>query len=252
MSQTVPKAESAIKIAKSIIIKALQDKKDIWLALLDWRNTPQLDGYTPSQKAIGRRTRGILPVARDQLQIRAVENNRVRDNIELRKVKSKFYHDRKSQELPKLMTGQEVFVQLKPEKTPEWTRGRITEVLSDRDYQVTANGGSYRRNRKFIRDAYSTVSREESTLQKSNDQAVASPSAFYSMAEDSWHPVSSTPNLADRTPRESAESSTQSQAQHTKTLRSDTTSPGGGTGRPKRTVRRPIRFDDYELEEISS
>ncbi|XP_062543771.1 uncharacterized protein LOC134211146 isoform X2 [Armigeres subalbatus] len=229
------KAESAIKIAKNIIKNALQDKKDIWLAILDWRNTPQLDGYTPSQKAMGRRTRGILPVASDQLQIRAVDTKRVRNNIELRKVKSKFYHDRKSQELPKLMMGQAVFVQLKPEKTPEWTRGKIMELLSDRDYQVLANGGSYRRNRKFIRDAYSTVQQQEPTHQESSGRSIASPSAFYSMAEDSWNPISSTPKPVDRISKESEELSTQSLAQQHTTMRPATPIPLGETDRPRRT-----------------
>lgn len=243
------KAESAIKIAKNIIKKALQDKKDIWLALLDWRNTPQLDGYSPSQKAMGRKTRGILPATISQLQLQTVDTQKVRKDIELRKVKSKFYHDRKAQALPKLIRGQEVFVQLKPEKTPEWTRGRITEVLSDRDYQVTANGGSYRRNRKYLRDACSTVKLEESTLQETENRSVASPSAFYSMSEGSGHPVASTPKPADRTASHLEQSSTQSRPLQSTMKTSPAENPVGGNERPKRVVRRPIRFDDYDLGE---
>ncbi|XP_055527104.1 uncharacterized protein K02A2.6-like [Wyeomyia smithii] len=242
------KVESAIKIAINVIKKALEDGKDIWLALLDWRNTPQTDGYAPSQKALGRRTRSILPVAACQLQLQTVDTKKIREKIELRKVKSKFYHDRKAQELPMLLRGQEVYVQLKPEKTSEWTRGRITEGLSDRDYRVAANGGSYRRNRKFLRDACTPIQIEESTVQESgnqtNNQTVDSSNAWYSMSEDSWYPASSTPRPADRTTNESERSSIQS------SRKSTPLNPVSEARRPKRDVRRPIRFDDYEMGEV--
>ncbi|XP_058827654.1 uncharacterized protein LOC131687581 [Topomyia yanbarensis] len=242
------KAESAIKIAKNIIKKALKDGKDIWLALLDWRNTPQLDGYTPSQKAMGRKTRSILPVTSCQLQLQMVDTQRVRDGIELRKVKSKFYHDRKAQELPTLVKGQEVFIQLKPEKTSEWTRGKITEVLNDRDYQVSVNGGIYRRNRKYLRDAYSTTPSDETVLQQSGKQNDDKLNAFTNISEDSWNPVSSTPKPENRT--SPANSSIQPRMPQSTTQKSPPENPSYDKERPHRTVRRPIRFDDYEVGDV--
>ncbi|GBN14462.1 hypothetical protein AVEN_170068-1 [Araneus ventricosus] len=34
------KAESAVKIVKNTIKKSIKDKDDIWLSILNWRNTP--------------------------------------------------------------------------------------------------------------------------------------------------------------------------------------------------------------------
>ena len=39
-SRSNDKAESAVKIAKNLLKKSLQDGKDVWLTILDWRNLP--------------------------------------------------------------------------------------------------------------------------------------------------------------------------------------------------------------------
>ena len=39
-SQSNKKVESAVKIVKSIIKKSQRDKRDLWLSILDWCNTP--------------------------------------------------------------------------------------------------------------------------------------------------------------------------------------------------------------------
>ena len=38
--ETKGKAESAVKITKNLLKKALRDGRDPWLALLEYRNTP--------------------------------------------------------------------------------------------------------------------------------------------------------------------------------------------------------------------
>ena len=66
--QSNGKAESAVKIAKRLLKKATQDKKDINLAILEWRNTPTEGGcYSPAQKLQSRRTRTLLPTAEQLL-----------------------------------------------------------------------------------------------------------------------------------------------------------------------------------------
>ena len=52
VSQSNGKAESAVKIAKRLLKKATQDKKDTNLAILAWRNTPSIrivDDATPAR-----------------------------------------------------------------------------------------------------------------------------------------------------------------------------------------------------------
>ena len=56
------KAESAVKIVKSLFRKALKDNKDPWLALLDQRNTPtEFLESSPAKRLMSRRTRTLLP-----------------------------------------------------------------------------------------------------------------------------------------------------------------------------------------------
>ena len=56
------KAESAVKIVKSLFRKALKDNKDPWLALLDQCNTPtEFLESSPAQRLMSRRTRTLLP-----------------------------------------------------------------------------------------------------------------------------------------------------------------------------------------------
>ena len=54
--QSNGKAENAVKIAKSLLIKAKEDGKDPLLSLLEWRNTPT-EGFncSPAQRFYGRR-----------------------------------------------------------------------------------------------------------------------------------------------------------------------------------------------------
>ena len=66
--QSNGKAESAVKIAKRLLKKATQDKKDINLTILEWRNTPTEGGpYSPVQKLQSRRTHTLLPTSKQLL-----------------------------------------------------------------------------------------------------------------------------------------------------------------------------------------
>ena len=56
------KAENAAKTSKALMKKNRDASNDIYLALLDWRNTPSEDlGSSPAQRLLGRRTRTQLP-----------------------------------------------------------------------------------------------------------------------------------------------------------------------------------------------
>ena len=54
-------AEAAVKSAKYLIEKCEAEREDISSALLEWRNTPRADGYSPAQAFFGRRLRTSLP-----------------------------------------------------------------------------------------------------------------------------------------------------------------------------------------------
>ena len=63
------KAESAVKVAKNIIKKATDSKSDVYLVLLDVRNTPiQGQQTSPAQRSLGCRTRTLLPTTTSSLK----------------------------------------------------------------------------------------------------------------------------------------------------------------------------------------
>ena len=142
------KAESSVKVAKKLFKKALKGGKGTWLASLDQRNTPTEGlGCSPAQRLMPRRTRGLLPTATTQLKPKVEEG--VRDKIELRKQKSKLYHDRTAKPLPELEIGQDVRVS-PTSKHQLWRTGKCLEKLSDRSYLVSVGKETLRRNRQFL------------------------------------------------------------------------------------------------------
>ena len=57
------KIEATNKLLKSILSKALADGKDIYLALLEARNTTTPGKITPAQRFLARNTRTLIPIA---------------------------------------------------------------------------------------------------------------------------------------------------------------------------------------------
>lgn len=64
------KAENAVRAAKRLMMKAKKDGSDVYLALLDYRNTPTqgLD-TSPVQRLMSRRTKTLIPRAARLLQL---------------------------------------------------------------------------------------------------------------------------------------------------------------------------------------
>ena len=132
------KAESAVKVAKTIFKKALKDNKDPWLALLDQHNTPTPEvNSSPVQRLMSRRTRTLLPTATSLLYPKVVEG--VQDKLTQKRQKSKGDHDLRTKVLPELQVGQEVRVA--GQRTKTWEPG-------------------LRRNRVFLRPKLDNASLE--------------------------------------------------------------------------------------------
>lgn len=143
------KAESAVKIAKYLVKKTKRQSQDLWLALLEWRNTPT-DGMdtSPAQRLMSRRTRTLLPVVKSLLKPK-VETT-VQEKLICKKRKYKSYYDQHSKPLPELEIGEGVLVKKPLKSEPKWIPGRILEKPSSRSYIVGFNGKEYRRNREYI------------------------------------------------------------------------------------------------------
>ena len=101
---------------------------------------------SPVQLLYGRRTRTRLPVAKQLLTPQVITD--VPEKIKIRKQKQKYYYDRHSHELPKLLDGDAIRMRLPREK--EWSLGRVIGEEGTRSYLVEVNGKHYRRNRKWL------------------------------------------------------------------------------------------------------
>lgn len=147
------KAESAVKVVKSLFRKALKDNKDPWLALMDQRNTPtEFMESSPAQRLMSRCTRTLLPTASNLLLPKIPES--VNAKLKLKRQKAKWYHDRTSRYLPELHVGQEVKV-APLKKNQIWKSGTCIEKLSDRSYVVKTSSDNqvFHRNREFLKPA---------------------------------------------------------------------------------------------------
>ncbi|XP_055956537.1 uncharacterized protein LOC130012497 [Patella vulgata] len=143
------KAENAVKTAKQIMRKALEDKADAYLALLDWRNTPS-EGLksSPCQRLFGRRCRTLLPTCTSLLEPKLVTD--VKSKLEERKSQQTAYHDRSSKELCLLKTGD--IVRVKPVGSDKrWVKAQVENQVDVRSYDIRTDGRTYRRNRRHLR-----------------------------------------------------------------------------------------------------
>eukprot|EP00057_Strongylocentrotus_purpuratus_P007302 XP_011661776.1 PREDICTED: uncharacterized protein K02A2.6-like [Strongylocentrotus purpuratus] len=148
-AQSNGKAESAVKIAKTLLKKATKQGEDVQLAILDWRNTPDDNGASPAQKMMARRTNTLLPTPEALLKPHVVDG--VSQHISHKKQQAKKYYDRSAAPLPELEIGQQVRIQSKS-RGLECSRGVCKEKVGPRSYLVqTETGQMLRRNRRFLR-----------------------------------------------------------------------------------------------------
>ena len=103
------KAETGVKIMKNIISKAHKEGKDMWKAVLEWRNAPILgSSSSPVQRLMSRRTRSFLPCS-SHMYKPEVQTSVPAEIIHKRK-QAKLYHDRSAKTLPQLVIGQPIRV----------------------------------------------------------------------------------------------------------------------------------------------
>ena len=136
------KAESAVKIMKSLLIKTWKEKGDPYQAMLEQRNTPRQDtNRSPAQMMFNRSTRSFIPSLRNNVKDIVTKEKR-----EARKRSVKKSHDRRSRKLSELDVGQSVFFQHIEGK--DWKLGQVIAIIGPNTYQVKGpDGGKYRRNR---------------------------------------------------------------------------------------------------------
>ena len=130
-------AESAVKMAKTLLRKAIHEGSDAWLALLHHCNTPSMGFDTsPAQRLFSRRTQGMWPLAEQLLKPEVtMDKDKEAHKHQQEKVKGQ------GKSLRPLPVGTEVWIQpLKPGQ--QWMPAVVLRQREEpRSYDVQAQNG---------------------------------------------------------------------------------------------------------------
>jgi hypothetical protein len=139
--------ERTVQTVKSLLKRAKENKRDPFLAMLEYRITPVENLGTPTQLLMDRRTRGVLPTPPSLLK---PVNKSIKNQLRERQNKQKFYYDRQTKPLPELRPGDVVRIQ--DEQYKKTLKSAIVKGKAEkpRSYIVSSEGMDYRRNRKHL------------------------------------------------------------------------------------------------------
>ncbi|KAK3084719.1 hypothetical protein FSP39_017965 [Pinctada imbricata] len=141
-------AERCVQTVKNLLKKAEDSGNDVYIALLEYRNSPLDDiGLSPAQLLMNRQLRTKLPIAKALLRPSGIDN--AKPQLDKRQAKQKFYHDKNVVMLPKVSPGE--IVRMRDTQNATWQKAKIEENLGNRSYILKSDKGSlYRRNREHV------------------------------------------------------------------------------------------------------
>ena len=175
--QSNDKAESAVKICKTLIKKAKNSKSDTYLALLAYRATPsETLKSSHAQLLFGRRIRTQLPMKSSMLDPTPQSPAVIQGRIEETKEKQKARYDTKAKELPAIKPGD--WLRMKRPGENEWSPARCLKKLSNRSFRVRCGDYVYRRNRRQLR-----LTSEENPSDEGEEQLELTPPVVQSQAK---------------------------------------------------------------------
>jgi hypothetical protein len=156
-------AEAAVKSMKHLLTKVGTDVNgpEFRLSLLEWRNTPRTDGWSPAYGFFGRHLRTQLPGARvaPSADVAGPEFAAARQRAAPAGAAAAGGHD-----LPPLAVGDLVHYRHKPD-SPWCVGGEVAEALQGgRSYWIETPGGGFRRGRVHLRLAVGPVAEAEPAL----------------------------------------------------------------------------------------
>lgn len=144
-------AERNVQTAKNIFKKVFEDKKDIYLALLLYRNMQIHGAYSPAQILMSRKLRCIIPSTEASLKPKLIDTNKYNTSLQDTQVNQQKYYNKKGVfNLKPLEVGSHVYVQVQPNSS--WSPALVLEKVRNRMYRVQlTNGSVLLRNRRFIK-----------------------------------------------------------------------------------------------------
>lgn len=124
-------AERHIQTVKKMLLKVVENNKDISLSLLQYRNMP------PAQLLMGRNVRTHIPVHQNQLKPSKIKYRKFNKYISIKQQKTTEYFNKKHgvRGLSHLQPGTAVFGQKLPNRN-NWTERTILKHLKNRIYLI--------------------------------------------------------------------------------------------------------------------
>ncbi|KAK7868242.1 hypothetical protein R5R35_000643 [Gryllus longicercus] len=243
-SQSNEFIERHVQTIKNLLQKSLKDNKDIYLTLLEYRNTP-LDSNSPSpaQLSFNRRLRSMLPYT-DKLLKPLIQKDIV-IKAQNKQYIQKYYYDKQAKDLVPLQVGDRVLLQTDKRN---WKPGVVRETMSrPRSYKVELESGSVlERNRRFLRkdsavvvdkNRYNDIS-ENNVDNEENveiDDSVSSPTSEANVKVDKVITNDNSPNNVN------AENIVVDHSNERNIVKSSPVS------RPKRITKKPSYLNDYTM-----
>jgi transposase InsO family protein len=147
-AQSNGQAERIVQTTKKLLEKAQADGKDMYIALMEYRNTPVTGtSYSPAQMLMSRTLRTKIPTRSELLQPKIVD---ARSQLETQQANVKGCYDRGTKDLTSMNPGDHVYVRV----GKVWEPACIISVdRHPRSYWIDHGGSIVRRNRKHLRPA---------------------------------------------------------------------------------------------------
>lgn len=141
--------ERTVQTVKSMLKKAEESGEDVYLTLLDYRNTP-IDGTSPAQALMNRPLKSTIPASPQHLKPVLVDHENFIARRETQQKKQCDYYNRTAQFLPPLKENEAVRIKKTPDS--KWEPAKVVEQHgTPRSYIVTTEDGTaYRRNRRHL------------------------------------------------------------------------------------------------------
>ena len=237
--QSHGKVENAIKTGRSVLKKSKAGRSDIYLALLEWRNTPSggLQSF-PAQSMFGRRTRTLIPTTSELLKPKIVED--VPGKLFKKKQLQAKYYNICAKKIPSLNNGE--VVRVKPtDKSGRWYKARVENQVDVRSYDVrTEDGRVFRRNRRHLRSSKAPV------CSSSNPVSLSMPDGTFTAPLLPNEPVPGT-SQEFPLPKEAAAA----EKPNTSLNPADVSTPPMPVSRSGRTSRRPSHLKDFVVSQVT-
>ena len=112
--------------------KLLRIKKDPYLAILAYRNTPVGYGKSPARLLFSRQLRSTLPVTAKQLDPSVPSKSALRKKMQISQTESKHYYDRSAKPMKPLNPGEGVRIW----QGKLWKPAIVRKKTNDRSYIV--------------------------------------------------------------------------------------------------------------------